>query len=215
VESVHEPTLFSDWDFTGDHYNIMNRFLSSVCSVSRADPVMFPRLVNGILYGMHSEVVVGHTSPSCQASHLCVYVVAHVLDSQGLVERGSLAFDSSITPVVVLPPLHEADLTKEALQDLLDQAQQSDDVLTDEFRAQAVFLVPPNSSKSSYAHKISSLGLFKAVFRYGSGLVATTDMPAPYFIQGSNLHQAWRLYEDRVDAFVVPVVPEKVEQPSR
>ncbi|KAJ4305626.1 hypothetical protein N0V90_001157 [Kalmusia sp. IMI 367209] len=151
---------------------------------------MYPKQVNGILYGMHSEAV-------------------------GLVERGSVAFDSSIIPVVLLPPLHEADLTKEALQDMLDRAQQSDDVLTDEFRARAVFQVPPNSSVSSYTHKVSSLGLFDAAFRYGSGSIAITDIPAPYFIQGSDIHQAWRLYEDRVDAFVLPIIPENIKQPSR
>lgn len=130
-------------------------------------------------------------------------------------ENETVALESSITPVVVLPPLHEADLTKEALQEMLDEAQQSDDVLTNEFRARAVFQVPPHSSIASYTHRISSLGLFKAVFRYSSGSITTIDMPAPYFIQRSNLHQAWRLYEDRFDAFVIPVVPETTERPSR
>ena len=147
--------------------------------------------------------------------HLCIFLIAGVLNAQGHVDRGSVVVDNSVTPLVLLPPLHEAELTKEALQDLLDQAQRSDDVLTDEFRVRAAYQVPSNSSPSSYTHKIASLGLFKDVFRYKFGSIAATNLPAPYFVQGPNLYQAWRLYEDRVDAFIILVVPENVEQPSR
>ena len=82
--------------------------------------------------------------------HLCIFLIAGVLNAQGHVDRGSVVVDNSVTPLVLLPPLHEAELTKEALQDLLDQAQRSDDVLTDEFRVRAAYQVPSNSSPSSY-----------------------------------------------------------------
>nr|POF14265.1 amidase 1 [Quercus suber] len=123
--------------------------------------------------------------------------------------------DSSLTPVVVLPPLHEIDLTRSVLQDMLIQAQQSDDVLTDEFCAQVVIQIPVKSSTSSYMSKISSLKMFRAIFRYEYGHAAVSASPAPYFVQGQNLHQAWRLYEDTVDAFVIPIIPEKLTQSSR
>ena len=109
-------------------------------------------------------------------------VLTYPLHLQGLVERGSVTSDSTAMPVVVDPPLQEADLTKEVLQDMLDRAQQSDDVPSEPFRERAVCEFPENSKESSFLQKISSLGLFKAVFRYRSGLSARTNLPAPFFI---------------------------------
>ncbi|KAF2675361.1 amidase signature enzyme [Microthyrium microscopicum] len=149
----------------------MNRLLSSSCRARRADPIMISTLVNGILYGMHSEVA-------------------------GAVKLSSVSTDK-------------------ILEHMLDDAHQFDDVLTDSFRKRAVFQVPPYTNSSSYTQKISSLGLFEHVFDYDSGSIATTDTPAPFFVQGSNLHHAWRLYEDKVDVFVVPVIPASMKRPSQ
>lgn len=37
----------------------------------------------------------------------------------------------------------------------------------------------------------------------------------PYFLQGQNLHQAWKLYDDSLDAFIHTVVPDNVTVPKR
>lgn len=39
--------------------------------------------------------------------------------------------------------------------------------------------------------------------------------PGPYFLHGPNLHQAWRLYQDYLDAFIFGVVPENALKPER
>lgn len=39
--------------------------------------------------------------------------------------------------------------------------------------------------------------------------------PGPYFLHDSNIHQAWRLYQDVLDAFIFGVVPENALQPER
>lgn len=37
----------------------------------------------------------------------------------------------------------------------------------------------------------------------------------PYFLLNNRLHQAWRLYDDYLDAFVITCVSEDVEKPER
>lgn len=37
----------------------------------------------------------------------------------------------------------------------------------------------------------------------------------PYFLQGQNLHQAWKLYDDSLGAFIQTVVPDNVTEPKR
>lgn len=129
---------------------------------------------------------------------------------QGNVERDSIATVDSVIPVVVLPLLQEGDLSRTAIQAILERAQESDDVLNDGFCTRAVFQVPPDSSVLTYAHRLSSLELFEALFHFKSGSITATDRPAPYFLHGSNL-----LYEDRFDAFVTSIVPKSVKQPPR
>lgn len=36
----------------------------------------------------------------------------------------------------------------------------------------------------------------------------------PYFLQGSEIHQAWRVYRDELDAFIFGVVPQDVLKPQ-
>lgn len=44
---------------------------------------------------------------------------------------------------------------------------------------------------------------------------SNTPLPSgPYFLQGSNIHQAWRLYTDELDAFIFGVVPQDVLEPQ-
>lgn len=39
--------------------------------------------------------------------------------------------------------------------------------------------------------------------------------PGPYFIRGNSIHQAWKLYEDHLDAFVIPTIADNVINPTR
>ena len=42
------------------------------------------------------------------------------------------------------------------------------------------------------------------------------DLPSgPYILYGPNLYQAWKLYEDELDAFAFGVIPENVKQPTK
>lgn len=37
----------------------------------------------------------------------------------------------------------------------------------------------------------------------------------PYFLEGKNIHQAWKLYDDSLGAFIQTVVPDNVTSPKR
>lgn len=37
----------------------------------------------------------------------------------------------------------------------------------------------------------------------------------PYFLQGQNMHQAWKLYDDSLGAFIQTVVPDNATTPKR
>lgn len=39
--------------------------------------------------------------------------------------------------------------------------------------------------------------------------------PGPYFLRGQNLHQAWRLYTDDLDAFLYGLIPESIADPDQ
>lgn len=134
---------------------------------------------------------------------------------QGSVEPSDILRDHGVLPIIVLPALKETDLNKEALENMLEEAQIQDDVFSDEFCRRAVLQIPSGSSPQLYEHKVRSYGLFHSIFHKVPGNMLTSNLPAPYFLQGTNIHQAWRLYEDKVDAFVIPLLPEKVTESSR
>ncbi|KAF2240819.1 putative amidase [Trematosphaeria pertusa] len=57
-------------------------------------------------------------------------------------------------------------------------------------------------------------GRFSAIHQ-ASGPTSNPLPSGPYFLHGSNIHQAWRLYDDELDAFVFAVIPEDLRNPLR
>ncbi|PSN67728.1 hypothetical protein BS50DRAFT_665102 [Corynespora cassiicola Philippines] len=55
---------------------------------------------------------------------------------------------------------------------------------------------------------------FSAIY-YSSALPQDILPSGPYFLHGKNIHQAWRLYEDDLDAFIFAVLPCDVQNPVR
>ena len=90
-----------------------------------------------------------------------------------------------------------------------------DDVFSPLFQSTLVIQVP-----ESQVHdlNINDSGL-KSGFPHillSSFEAAADALPSgPYFVNQGHIHQAWRLYEDILDAFIIPVVPEQPLQPSR
>lgn len=51
-------------------------------------------------------------------------------------------------------------------------------------------------------------GQFSTVYCANVNSTSHAILPGPYFLQGSAIHQAWRLYPDHLDAFIFGVIPE-------
>ncbi|RDA91780.1 hypothetical protein CP533_2844 [Ophiocordyceps camponoti-saundersi (nom. inval.)] len=113
------------------------------------------------------------------------------------------------------------------VDDTLRRFQSWDDVFAPEFGF--VLVEKPGANSSRAAAKRSTASgkeLFRLTDSGGAGdgdpsSVASlasqdlTGLPSgPYFLQGPNLHQAWRLYDDTADAFALGILPENVTQTS-
>lgn len=106
------------------------------------------------------------------------------------------------------------DFIKRALTQIDDIRRFKDDVFQDAFLETIIVQicreydshVPEQVPQAQYGRKLKF------------SLVQKADMllaPGPYFFMGSSIHQAWRLYEDHLEAFVISVIPETTEQTER
>ncbi|KAG8423051.1 hypothetical protein J3459_009846 [Metarhizium acridum] len=88
-----------------------------------------------------------------------------------------------------------------------------DDVFTPEF---GNILIEKPGGNSGVA--VSSIGNGKSVMRLRNDSLAAakrsvSDLPAgPYILHGPNVHQAWKIYNDTLDAFAFGVYPERVDE---
>lgn len=137
---------------------------------------------------------------------------------QGSVEE-SVRGDQ-IIPVVVLSE-KEVTGTPEELWDTLHYLVEGDDVCADEFTGIIVVQPSESSALGNPAHDTSesALGRFSAVYRLrlepGTRQERSRLPSGPYFLSGQNLHQAWRLYPDPLDAFTFGLIPNDVHNTTR
>ncbi|GAB0138701.1 hypothetical protein EsDP_00006927 [Epichloe bromicola] len=116
----------------------------------------------------------------------------------------------AIIPVTVLEPEQLYSHLEETLR-LFDLY---DDVFTPEFGS--VLIEKPGGGSSGVA--ATSVGAGKSVMHLRNDAVragkrAVSDLPAgPYILHGPNVHQAWKIYDDTLDAFAFGVYPEKVDE---
>ena len=97
---------------------------------------------------------------------------------------------------------------------LIESFQRIDDVFTDHFQELLVLQAPVGHSVEELVSKLKAYPHFKGVFQ--SQLESHNDaLPSgPYFLRNNSIHQAWRLYEDNLDAFIIPTVPTDVITPN-
>jgi hypothetical protein len=131
-----------------------------------------------------------------------------------------------VIPVVVLSE-EEVNAGPEELGRTLQFLVDYDDVCTDEFTG--IIVVKPSGSASEQPH-------WHETCAGASDGEASTDCPftvyhmtydletskkkdllpsGPYFLSGQNLHQAWRLYPDHLDAFNFGLLPDSPFEPKR
>lgn len=141
---------------------------------------------------------------------------------QGSVEESVRA--DQIIPVVVLSE-SEVNAGPEELGRTLQYLVDHDDVCTDEFTG--IIVVRPSAPGSASRKVVGdhasdpSLGRFSAIYHMADEHVSPqqeqqNQLPSgPYFLSGPNLHQAWRLYPDDLEAFTFGLIPDNLYDPQR
>lgn len=137
---------------------------------------------------------------------------------QGTIEENVKA--DQIIPVVVLSE-KEVESGPEELWRILQFLVDNDDVCSDDFTGIIVEKPATNSHASNHLGTHSATqAIFgpspennPSIFHLQSGprshQEAEDRLPSgPYFLNGQNLHQAWRLYSDELEAFNFGLLPE-------
>ncbi|KAJ4396444.1 hypothetical protein N0V93_000663 [Gnomoniopsis smithogilvyi] len=127
-----------------------------------------------------------------------------------------------IIPVLVLSE-QELESGPEQLGKILQYYVDNDDVCEDEFTG--ILVVNPSSSGPDFAATADDVDLpgpdlsrFSAVY-YIVPEAAVLEgenrlSSGPYFLSGPNLHQAWRLYPDELEAFTFGLIPDDPFSPQ-
>lgn len=133
--------------------------------------------------------------------------VANTQD-QGSVEENLKA--DQIIPVLVLSE-SEINAGPEELGRTLQYFVDHDDVCSDDFTG--ILVMKPSTTGHDVApESLAALrATFSSIYHLAGSLetFANDDsLPSgPYFLSGSNLHEAWRLYPDDLDAFTFGMIP--------
>lgn len=104
--------------------------------------------------------------------------------------------------------VHETISCFEDLLKQFDIFKEVDDVYNDDFSKTILLTGTPEEL---------NLGKSTLASQNVTTVYTSTDVelpPGPYFLYGTEIHQAWRLYEDYLDAFIFGVVPENVLHPE-
>lgn len=117
----------------------------------------------------------------------------------------------------MLLSVQEPGFAAEHAQKALDDFAHHDDVFCDDFTS-AVILQSSQSGVdvAAVATKLAESRRFEAIYTTEPAFLAHDSIPqGPYFIRrGKSIHQAWKLYEDHLDAFVVPTIADDVANPT-
>ncbi|KAK9769981.1 putative Amidase [Seiridium cardinale] len=119
-----------------------------------------------------------------------------------------------IVPAIVLSD----DLSKNGPSQVnarLDLFEKIDDVYQPEFADIVVLLSNQSDPEVPVAAENNISDLFSTIYHSRQSATGPQIFPGPYFLLGSNIHQAWRLYQDNLDAFIFGVIPDDVFKPEK
>lgn len=115
----------------------------------------------------------------------------------------------STLPVIVLPFMPDGQVTEDILVEHVLKFSDEDDVFCLEFMATVIVQQYEDVRTSIETHTSESIAFGKdhlPLIRVGTK--REHALPAgPYFLQGNELREAWRLYPDDADAFFAPLEP--------
>jgi hypothetical protein len=102
-------------------------------------------------------------------------------------------------------------LSLEAVQNTINQFREKDDVFQDAFTSGSYLIVKPQASESSVPERPPSDVAEYLTSRQLELIYLEQTEPVaqgPYFVVNGELHQAWRLYPDDLEAFTTAVIPD-------
>ncbi|KAM3518755.1 hypothetical protein MY4038_010009 [Beauveria bassiana] len=118
--------------------------------------------------------------------------------------------DELWTPAVLLS-VH-AGFGPRDVEKAINDFRQRDDVFSDDFISTLVLQPRKGEDVSDVAAQLAQ----SSFTTYTNDLTHTLGLlpQGPYFIRGNSIHQAWKLYDDHLDAFVIPTIADDVFNPT-
>lgn len=118
-----------------------------------------------------------------------------------------------LTPIFLISIHNGTKWTQNEIESYIKKWLLLDDVLTDSFLTTLIIGTTENSTQNPVLDKLGFMFPRIIVSRI---LGNEINLPSgPYFVRGQSIHQAWRLYEDSLDAFVIPIIPCSSLSPER
>ncbi|KAK3395311.1 putative amidase [Podospora didyma] len=113
----------------------------------------------------------------------------------------------------------EDGFASEHVQKVLDDFAHRDNVFCDDFNSAVILQFAGSHGVKNTAAAVAELAenhRFQAIHTHNP---SPTHPPSPlaqgpYFIRGKSIHQAWKLYDDHLDAFVILTIPDDVANPT-
>ncbi|KAI1121626.1 putative amidase [Nemania abortiva] len=121
---------------------------------------------------------------------------------------------SDITPILVLGD----DIlrgSEDELGNLLKHFKEIDDVYEEEFSHTLVVHPSSIDADTGASASLNRPPGCSTLYNARASSNESRLPPGPYFLRGSSIHQAWRLYTDELDAFTFGVIPDDVFEPKR
>jgi hypothetical protein len=115
----------------------------------------------------------------------------------------------------VLLSVQDAGYASEHAQRAFDDFVRRDDVFCDDFTSVVILQSRQSIDTTAIATRLGESRCFQAIYTNDPAVTHESLPQGPYFIHGKSIHQAWKLYDDHLDAFVIPTIADDVANPTR
>ena len=103
----------------------------------------------------------------------------------------------------------------EDILSIISNFAKNDDVYAEEFGKILVFQTLTSSDNSHIIQGLRMSKRFTAVYTSEAESLDYLLPSGPYFLLDGQIHQAWRLYTDELNAFVLTVIPNDVRSSTK
>lgn len=121
--------------------------------------------------------------------------------------------DSTVKASVIVSA-SSGNLSTDSILTTINTFTHADDVYSEYFKRSLIIQTTGSLKDASLLHELRSSPHFDTIHMSTVSSLEKLLPSGPYFLQGQNIHQAWRLYPDELDAFIITVVPREVSSPT-